>query len=122
MFGGYGLYFEGVMFALIVYDVLYFKVGDANREDYIEAGMGPFTYKGKGKPMQMSYFQVPSEVYEDLALLPAWMDKAHAFAKAEAQKEKSVGPFHYFSCKPARLKYEAVRVDAAVELDLIRAF
>lgn len=88
MFGGYGLYLEGVMFALIAYEVLYLKVGDANREDYVEAGMGPFTYEGKGKPMQMSYFQVPTEVYEDLAVLQAWMDKAHAVAKAVKRKKK----------------------------------
>ncbi len=36
MFGGYGLYLEGIMFALIAYDVLYFKVGDTNHDDYVE--------------------------------------------------------------------------------------
>ena len=88
MFRGYGLYLEGVRFAQIAYEPLYFKVGDSNREDYVEAGMGPFTYEGKGKPMQMSYFQVPIEVYEDLAVLQAWMDKAHAVAKAVKRKKK----------------------------------
>ncbi len=54
MFGGYGLYVEGVMMALIASDILYFKVADGNRDDYISASMSPFTYSGKHKPVQMS--------------------------------------------------------------------
>ncbi len=88
MFGGYGLYLEGVMFALIAYEVLYFKVGDANQADYIEAGMKPFTYDGKAKPIKMSYFEVPGWVYEDLAVLQLWMGKAHAVARAAKHKKK----------------------------------
>lgn len=87
MFGGYGLYLEGVMVALIAYEVLYFKVGDANRADYVEAGMKAFTYDGKGKPMKMSYVEVPGWVYEDLAVLQVWMEKAHAVAR-EAKRKK----------------------------------
>ena len=33
MFGGFGLYCDGLFFALIFSDTLYFKVGDANREE-----------------------------------------------------------------------------------------
>ena len=54
MFGGAGLFRDGVMFGLIAYDTLYFKTGDANRADYEDAGMGPFTYEGKSKPVAMS--------------------------------------------------------------------
>jgi DNA transformation protein and related proteins len=39
MFGGLGLYSGDWFFALIDDDVLYFKVDDANREDYVSRGM-----------------------------------------------------------------------------------
>jgi len=39
MFGGVGLYSEGLFFGLMADDTLYFKVDDGNREDFEEAGM-----------------------------------------------------------------------------------
>ncbi|MEL6381621.1 MAG: TfoX/Sxy family protein [Cyanobacteria bacterium J06626_18] len=88
MFGGYGLYLEGVMFALIAYNTLYFKVDDANRQDFIDADMSPFTYDGKGKPTQMSYYQLPEAVFSDVTQLVDWVEKAHAAARRAKQGKK----------------------------------
>ena len=86
MFGGFGLYLDGAMFGLIAFDRLYFKVDEANRADYHEAGTGPFTYPGRTKPTTMSYFEVPSAVFADAAVLAAWADGAVAAARrARAQ-------------------------------------
>lgn len=43
MFGGYGLFLEGLMFALVADDRLYFKVGDSNLADFEQRGLGAFT-------------------------------------------------------------------------------
>jgi DNA transformation protein len=86
MFGGYGLYIEGVMMALIADETLYFKVDDSNRDDYIRAGMQPFTYDGKHKPIQMSYYQVPDAILDDLEQLILWIEKAHAAARRAKRK------------------------------------
>ncbi|NER84905.1 MAG: TfoX/Sxy family protein [Leptolyngbya sp. SIO1D8] len=88
MFGGYGLYCEGVMFALIAYNTLYFKVDDGNRQDYIDAGMGPFVYEGKGKPIQMSYYQLPETVLNEVPLLAEWVEKSHAAGRRAKQGKK----------------------------------
>ena len=42
MFGGAGLYREGVMFGLIADDVAYLKADDSNRKDFVRAGASPF--------------------------------------------------------------------------------
>jgi DNA transformation protein len=42
MFGGVGLYADGIFFALIANDILYQKVDDTNRQDYESAGMDAF--------------------------------------------------------------------------------
>jgi DNA transformation protein len=89
MFGGYGLYLEGVMFALIAYDTLYFKVDDSNREDFIAAEMAPFTYEGKHKPITMSYYQLPDTVLEDTPTLAIWVERAQAAARRAKTKKKS---------------------------------
>ena len=42
MFGGVGISCQGLFFALIASNTLYFKVDDSNRGDFTEYGMKPF--------------------------------------------------------------------------------
>lgn len=76
MFGGFGIFHDDVMFGLIAYDVLYFKVDDGNIGDYEDAGSEPFTYEGKNKPIRMSYWRVPDSVYDSQDVLIGWGEKA----------------------------------------------
>ena len=89
MFGGYGLYLDGVMFGLIAHDKLYFKVDDGNREDYIKAGSGPFTYEGKRRPVEMSYYRTPGSIAESPMVLAAWAERAFQAAKRARVKNPS---------------------------------
>ncbi len=88
MFGGYGLYCEGIMFALIVYKTLYLKVDALNRDRFTEAGMGPFEYDRKGKVMTMSYYQLPAPVYDDLGLLHDWIEASIAAARRSKHRRE----------------------------------
>lgn len=47
MFGGAGLYREGVMFALLDDDVIYFRVDDALEADLKAQGSAPWVYSMK---------------------------------------------------------------------------
>jgi DNA transformation protein len=80
MFGGWGIYKDSVMFALIAYDTLYFKVDDGNRAAYEAAGLSHFTYAEKGKPIRMPYCAAPSEGFDDPEILCAWAREAFAAA------------------------------------------
>ncbi len=80
MFGGYGLFLDGLMFGLIADEVLYFKVDDGNRADFDAAALPPFTYQRQGKSVQLSYYQAPVEVFEDDELASMWARKAYAAA------------------------------------------
>ena len=90
MFGGAGLFRDKLMFALIAEDTLYFKIDARNQPDYEAAGMAPFTYEGKGKKMQMSYYEVPPDVLEDPADLSVWARKAFEAAGAGAKNKKKI--------------------------------
>ena len=80
MFGGVGLYSEGLFFGLIDDDVLYLKVDDSNRSDYTARGMDAFR-PFKDKPLySMTYFQVPADVLEEAELLVQWARKSCAVA------------------------------------------
>ena len=75
MFGGAGIYRDGLFFALIAHDMLYFKVDDSNRPDYEAAGGRPFR-PFEEKVYTMSYYDVPEEVMEDTDVLRIWAEKA----------------------------------------------
>jgi DNA transformation protein len=85
MFGGAGLYCDGVFFGLIAGDQLYLKVDDATRRDYESAGMHPFK-PYKGRPMTMKYYGVPTGVLESAPELVAWARKAIAVAATNADR------------------------------------
>jgi DNA transformation protein len=87
MFGGAGLYFEGIIFGLIADDVLYFKVDDSNRADYEEAGMVPFKPFGD-KSYAMQYYEVPVEVLEDPDILKSWINKSLIVAHKSTSKKR----------------------------------
>lgn len=77
MFGGAGIYHAGLMFALIADGNLYFKVDEANQPDFEAEGMTPFTYTGKGRPVVMSYWQIPDALYDDPHHFAEWARKAY---------------------------------------------
>jgi len=76
MFGGYGLYCDGVMFALIADDVLYLKADERNRPELEGAGSAPFTYEAKGRRTIMAYWRAPDEAMESRELMAPWARSA----------------------------------------------
>jgi len=85
MFGGVGLYADGIFFALLADDVLYMKVDDTNRQDFEQAGMEAFRpYPDQTRSMQ--YFEVPVDVLEDTEELYTWARKSITVALNAKQK------------------------------------
>jgi DNA transformation protein and related proteins len=87
MFGGRGIYKDGVMFALIAGDQLYLKADDGNRPAFEARGLQPFTYTAKRRPIQMSYYEAPGEGLDDPEILCDWAQGAYA-AALRARKAK----------------------------------
>ena len=96
MFGGSGIYADGLFFALVVDDQLYFKVDALSRAQFEAAGLEEWVYAKDGKPVRMSYFRPPEDVYEDEDSLRRWgrlaLDaalRARKPARTRAKREKS---------------------------------
>ncbi len=64
MFGGFGIFHQDQMFALIADGELYFKADDQSRELFIDTGSDRFTYYKQGKPFQLSYYRAPDAFFE----------------------------------------------------------
>lgn len=78
MFGGVGLYADGLFFGLIAEDALYLKVDDTTRPDYEAHGCEPF--RPFADTRSMSYYAVPEDVIEDADQLIDWARAAIAVA------------------------------------------
>ena len=86
MFGGVGLTLYGDSFGLIADNTLYLKVGDTNRKEFEDAGMGPFR-PYPDKSATMSYYEVPGEVLENSDALCDWACRALEAGLRSKQKK-----------------------------------
>lgn len=80
MFGGHGVFHEGVMFALVADEVVYLKSDAASAERYTAEGLEPFRYDKGGKTVVMSYHQAPEIIFEDFERATALAREAFAIA------------------------------------------
>lgn len=76
MFGGYGIYIDDLMFALVADDVLYLKTDADSRPRFEQRGLPAFSYQRNGKSYHMSYNEAPAEILENSALMRDWANKA----------------------------------------------
>jgi DNA transformation protein len=81
MFGGAGIYLDGVMFGLIADDTLYLKTDAESAHAFEAESKGPFIYQPKDRrPVSMSYWEVPERLYDDPDDLVLWARRAHDIA------------------------------------------
>jgi DNA transformation protein and related proteins len=89
MFGGAGVYCDGLMFGLVSDDTLYFRVDDGNRGAFEAEGQQPFTYDGKGRRIVLPYWRVPERLFDEPDEMIDWARAALAAARRVAAKKKS---------------------------------
>lgn len=77
MFGGYGVYHNDLMFALVADDVLYLKADAESAAFFEQVGLTRFEYVKNGKAMRMSYYRAPEEIFDDPDLAKVWAIRAY---------------------------------------------
>ncbi|MFT5776028.1 TfoX/Sxy family protein [Hyphomonas sp.] len=89
MFGGAGVYAQGMMFALLAEDVIYLKTDAALRSALEFEGGEAFVWErpSDGKRMEMGYVGLPSAAMDDADDASAWGRRALSVALA-AKKPK----------------------------------
>jgi DNA transformation protein len=73
MFGGYGLWANGVFFGIIYEDKVYFRTGPDSLSEYIDAEMQPFA---TADFVSTNYYEVPPEVMSSGIKLVKWAETA----------------------------------------------
>lgn len=89
MFGGFGVYHQGLMFALIADDILYLKANEDSKQAFEQRGLTPFELHRHDKIIKMSYYQAPEEIFDDFEQAAIWANLAyHAALQAKKPNKK----------------------------------
>ena len=84
MFGGYGIYLDGLIVGIVIGEALYLKADERTRARFEQAGCHPFVYDLKGRPLTMSYWSLPEDALDSPQALQPWARLAIEAARRKA--------------------------------------
>ena len=86
MFGGHGVYVDGLFVAIVVDDILYLKCDTQRAAAFDALALPPFVYTSKdGKALVTKYRRAPDEALESPAEMQRWLRLAQASALAKGR-------------------------------------
>jgi DNA transformation protein len=93
MFGGTGIYAEGLCFAIELKGEVFLKTDAVSQPDFFAVGSTPFVYVAKGQARPTSYWSLPAGAHEDGDELRRWasagLEAARRAADAKAKPTKA---------------------------------
>jgi DNA transformation protein len=93
MFGGHGLYCDGVFFGIVHDDTLYLKADAMNRAEFERAGCEVFSYSRKGKMATLNFYRAPEDAMDAPQRMLPWARKAlEAALRARAKPRDRTPP------------------------------
>lgn len=90
MFGGYGLFYKGLMFGLVADDVLYLKADETISRYFAERELEQFSYEKNGKSFKMSYYMAPEEIFDDPVEAKGWAARSYEAAVRSKKPVKKI--------------------------------
>jgi len=84
MFGGHGVYAEGLCFAIESGGEVFLKVDAGSQSEFEAVGSSPFIFNAKGRAMPTSFWRLPAEAYENVDELRRWAALGLAGARRAA--------------------------------------
>ena len=108
MFGGHGLYIDGLFVAIVADGRPYFKADAETQADFVAAGCAPFLFESRGKSIPSSYWSVPESALDSAEDMRPWARRAIAAAlrkpavKAAKKAAKEVAKKAAAPLRPAR--------------------
>jgi DNA transformation protein len=88
MFGGRGVYHDGLIIGLVMGEELFLKTDAQSVAAFESAGGQPFVYDGKGKSVRTSYWLLPAEAMESAQAMRPWAVLAWEAARRKSSESK----------------------------------
>jgi DNA transformation protein and related proteins len=96
MFGGAGIYADGLCFAIEADGEVFIKTDPLSQASFLAAGSAPFTYVAKGKSRPTSYWSLPAIAHDDGDELRRWarmgLEAAQRAAAAKGKPKRKSAP------------------------------
>jgi DNA transformation protein and related proteins len=108
MFGGRGIYADGLFFALEIDGDVYLKADSESVSVFSAAGSAPFVYQGHTKPVTTNLWRLVDSVYDDPDAIRRWSALALQAARRAAQAKAG-------KTTPGKPKRAAARATAATK-------
>jgi DNA transformation protein len=105
MFGGHGVFADGLMFGLESGGELYLKADDLTVPKLAAENSEPFVYKARGREIALSYWRLPERLYDEPDEFALFARDAFAAAqRAASNKPKKKAPMREPASKRKKRK------------------
>lgn len=90
MFGGHGVFHEGLMFGLVLGETLYLKADACNVAEFGRLGLAQMVYERQGRTVGLSYYLAPEFLLDDPHEAAQWARRSFdAALRANAPKKST---------------------------------
>ncbi|MCL4115430.1 UNVERIFIED_CONTAM: hypothetical protein GTU68_027990 [Idotea baltica] len=114
MFGGFGIFIDSTMFALVVQDKLHLRASSETINLFKEQGFEPYVYKKRGFPVVTKYFAISTHCWEDPDSILIQAITALDVAKNDKEKQQAAGPSRIKDLPNLRLATERMLKKAGI--------
>jgi DNA transformation protein and related proteins len=105
MFGKTGVFCDGVMFAMVTENTVYFRVDEQNQATFAEAAaFPPLNYEKKGCTIDLSFWRVPERLFDEPDELITWARAALAAARRVATKRQRTAPSRKSKTRKSKMR------------------
>ncbi|WP_117233235.1 TfoX/Sxy family DNA transformation protein [Vibrio maerlii] len=115
MFGGFGIFVDETMFALVVNDQLHIRGDKESEQRFKQQGFEPYVYKKRGFPVVTKYFSLPEHYWNDTDDILNEATLALAAAKEDKQQQATAKPTRLKDLPNLRLATERMLKKAGIE-------
>lgn len=115
MFGGFGIFADDTMFALVVHDKLHLRADNVSLTTFKQQGYEPYVYKKRGFPVVTKYFALPINWQENTDKTLHDAKRALDAAKSEKASQAKAKPNRLKDLPNLRLATERMLKKAGIE-------
>ena len=92
MFSGKGIYFRGVIVAILLKGELRLKADTISAPDFAAAGAVQWIYDGHRGPVSMPYWSIPDDAHDNADAMKHWLRLAFEAALRAPIPKKTIKP------------------------------
>ncbi|MCG6220036.1 TfoX/Sxy family DNA transformation protein [Vibrio diabolicus] len=115
MFGGFGLFADETMFALVVNNQLHIRADQQTSSDFEKQGLKPYVYKKRGFPAVTKYYAISNDLWESSERLIEVANQSLKKAKLEKEQQATTKPNRLKDLPNLRLATERMLKKAGIE-------